>query len=109
MAIDEELRQEVREHLAGMRDIEEKPMVGGMGFMWRGNLLCGVMGQDLLVRVAEADYDRFIGEEGASPMVMGGRTGKRWIRVSRSIGSRRPAMEEWIDRAREYVGTLPPK
>jgi TfoX/Sxy family transcriptional regulator of competence genes len=109
MAVDEELRQEVREHLGGMRDIEEKPMVGGTGFMWRGNLLCGVMGQDLLVRVAEDDYDRFVGEEGASPMVMGGRTGKRWILVSRSIISRQPAMRVWIDRAKEFVGSLPPK
>jgi TfoX/Sxy family transcriptional regulator of competence genes len=109
VALDEELRQEVREHLGAMRDIEEKPMVGGTGFMWRGNLLCGVMGRDLLVRVAEDDYDRFVGEEGARPMVMGGRTGKRWILVPGSIVSRQPAMKVWIDRAMEFVGSLPPK
>jgi hypothetical protein len=68
-----------------------------------------VMGRDLLVRVAEADYDRLIGEDGARPMVMGGRTSKRWIRVSRSVVSRRPAMKEWIDRARDFADTLPPK
>jgi len=107
MAIDEDLRQRVREHLRPMSDIEEKPMVGGTGFMWRGNLLCGVMGEDLLVRIAGDDYDTFIGDEGARPMVMAGKSGKRWILVHKSIVSRKPAMQIWIDRAREFVGTLP--
>ncbi len=43
MAIDAELREKVRTHLKGTRGIAEKPMVGGTGFTWRGNLLCGVI------------------------------------------------------------------
>jgi TfoX/Sxy family transcriptional regulator of competence genes len=109
MAIDEELRQRVRSRLSGMSSIEEKPMIGGIGFMWRGNLLCGVMGDDLLVRVAENDYGTFIGEDGARPMVMAGRTAKSWILVHKSIVSREAVMQEWLDRATDFVGSLPAK
>jgi TfoX/Sxy family transcriptional regulator of competence genes len=109
VAVDEELRQKVREHLGGMGDIEEKPMVGGTGFMWRGNLLCGVTGQDLLVRIAKKDYDTFITDEGARPMVMAGKSGKSWILVNRSIVSSEPVMDRWLDRAKDFVGSLPAK
>lgn len=34
MATDEELLAKVREHLKGMRGIKEKPMIGGVSFMW---------------------------------------------------------------------------
>ena len=106
---DEDLVEWVREHLKGMRGIKEKPMIGGISFMWRGNLLCGVMGTDLLVRIAKADYDRFIVDKGAKPMVMAGQTGKSWILVDKAVVSRKPAMKKWIDRAVQFVGTLPAK
>jgi TfoX/Sxy family transcriptional regulator of competence genes len=109
MPVDEDLRAKVRQRLNGMRDIEEKRMFGGICFMWRGNLLCGVMGQDLLVRIAKDDYDRFIADEGARPMVMGGRSGRSWILVPKSVVSSVAVMDRWLDRAREFVGSLPPK
>ncbi len=109
MPTDEELLAKVREHLKGMRGIKEKPMIGGVSFMWRGNLLCGVMGNDLLVRIAKADYDRFIGDKGAKPMVIAGQTGKSWILVDKSVASRKPVMKRWIDRAIEFVDSLPAK
>ena len=109
MATDEDLLEKLREHLKGMRGIEEKPMFGGVSFNWRGNLLCGVKGSDLLVRIAKDDYDRFIGDKGAKPMVMAGKSGKSWILVDKSGVSRKSAMKKWIDRAIEFVGSLPAK
>lgn len=109
MAVDQELTAKVRAHLSSMRNIEEKHIVGGTGFTWRGNLLCGVMADDLLVRIAKNDHDTFIGDQGAKPMVMGGKSAKGWILVHKSIVSRQPMMKKWIDRAIEYVGSLPAK
>jgi TfoX/Sxy family transcriptional regulator of competence genes len=107
MAIDEDLRRQVRQHLSEMSDIEEKPMVGGTGFMWRGNLLCGIMADSLLIHIAQADFKALVAEPGARAMVMGGRTARRWILVDKSIVSDTPAMRTWIDRAAAFVGTLP--
>jgi len=112
MPIDEALRGRIRAHLVELdelHEIAEKPMVGGICFMLRGNLLCGVMGDDLLVRIAKTDYDRFITEPGARPMVMGGRSGRSWVLVGGAIVSRRAELARWIDRAIEFVSTLPPK
>ncbi|HXM58559.1 MAG TPA: TfoX/Sxy family protein [Candidatus Dormibacteraeota bacterium] len=110
MAYDEELRRRVRDELGGgTAGIEEKPVVGGIGFMWRGHLLCGVMGDALLVSTARDDYEALLGEPGARPMVMGGRTSRRWLLVDGATVAGAPALRTWIDRARAYVGSLPPK
>ncbi len=46
MAADPKLVQALREAAreAGAEGLEEKRMFGGMCFMWRGHLLCGVQG-----------------------------------------------------------------
>ncbi len=109
MAIDEELLEKLRAHLSGTRGFTEKPIVGGIGFTWRGNLVCGVMGNELLVRIDKNDYDAYIGDRGAHPMVMAGKSGKTYILIPKSIVSRRPEMKKWVDRAMKFVGSLPEK
>jgi hypothetical protein len=84
-------------------------MFGGAGFMWRGNLLCGVMGDDLLVRVSKEDGGSFLGEDAARPMVMGGRTSQGWILVPVSTKRRDSLLTKWVGRSVAYVATLPPK
>jgi TfoX/Sxy family transcriptional regulator of competence genes len=109
VAIDEELLEKLRAHLKGRRGIVEKAIVGGTGFTWRGNLLCGVMGNELLVRIDKTDYDAFIRDKGAHPMVMAGKSGKTYILIPKSIVSRKPEMRKWVDRAMKFVGSLPAK
>src|SRR6476469_7380000 len=109
MAMDEGLRDDLRTHLAGVDGLVEKKMFGGVGFMWRGNLLCGVMGDDLLVRVAKQDGEYFVGEDGAHPMVMGGRSSKGWILVPMPPTDRPALLTKWVARASAHVETLPAK
>jgi TfoX/Sxy family transcriptional regulator of competence genes len=115
MAIDEGLRSDLRAHLAGVDGVDdidgvvEKSMFGGVGFMWRGNLLCGVMGAELLVRVAKEESEACVGEDGAHVMVMGSRTARGWIVVPMPAADRPALLRRWVGRAREYVATLPAK
>jgi TfoX/Sxy family transcriptional regulator of competence genes len=109
VAADEQLRAKVRANLTRLSDVEEKQIVGGIGFTWRGNLLCGVMAGALLVRVARNDFDKFVGEQGARPMVMGGKPSKGWILVDDSVVRRAPSLRKWLDRAIDCVATLPAK
>jgi hypothetical protein len=109
MAFDEALRARLRAHLGAMDGIVEKSMVGGIGFMLRGNLLCGVMGPDLLVRLASRDFERYLGEDGAGPMVMGGRSSRSWMLVPGTSVAGEPEMAKWIGRATEFVARMPAK
>ena len=52
--------------------------------------------------------DEAVAEPGVRPFEMGGRTMRGWVLVA---GERLSddELERWIDRARGYVATLPPK
>lgn len=84
-------------------------MSGGIQFTWKGRMLCGVMGDDLLLRINRRDYDSFITEGGAKPMVMAGQTSKGWILVQSSSVTEPTALTKWVDRALAFVSTLPEK
>ena len=50
MVFDKGLAQRVREAMSGLSDIEEKKMFSGITFKYRGNMCCGVVGEEIIVR-----------------------------------------------------------
>ena len=57
MAYDEGVAQRLREALSEEDDGVERKMCGGIAFMHRGNMCCGVVGDELMVRVGAEAYD----------------------------------------------------
>ena len=102
-------------HLEG--ELVEKQIGGGTGFLWNGNLVCGVAGDDLLVRLGKEGgaYVRLAKAEAASfddaklavrRMIMGGRESKTWFLVSGGeVRTKRP-LRMWIERAVAFAATL---
>ena len=98
-------------------EVVEKGIVGGTGFLWNGNLVCGVAGDDLLVRLGKEGgaYVRLAKAEAASfdgaklsvrRMIMGGRESKTWFLVSGDeVRTKRP-LRMWIERAVAFAATL---
>ena len=109
MPVDAELQARVREYLRGTDGIAETRMTGGAGFTLHGNLLCGVMGDELLVRIGKADFDRVISEGIAHPMTMAGRSSRSWLLVPKGAVAEPAGLARWIDRAQTFVATLPAK
>ena len=62
MAYDEGLATRVRELLGYQPGLVEKQMFGGLAFLLRGNMACGVRGDDLIVRVAADDAETALDE-----------------------------------------------
>ena len=57
MAYDEKLTDQVRDVLAHRNELTEKKMFGGLPFMLSGNMCCGVLKDDLVVRVGPDSYE----------------------------------------------------
>ena len=51
MAYNEELAARIRISIEGRPGVTERKMFGGMAFMIYGNMCCGVINDDLMVRV----------------------------------------------------------
>ena len=64
MAYDEQLAERVRELLALREGLVERKMFGGIAWMLDGNLACGVIGDELIVRVGPEESERALAEPG---------------------------------------------
>ena len=58
MAYSEELAARIRDVVGGRDGITERRMFGGIAWMVSGNMVCGTLGEDLMVRLDPDDAER---------------------------------------------------
>jgi TfoX/Sxy family transcriptional regulator of competence genes len=109
MAFDEEVAARVRKALAGTRDVVEKRMFGGVAFMVRGNMCCGVIGDRLMLRVGPKGYETALSRPHAKAMDFTGRPMKGMVYVEPAGFASPRDLKKWIDRAMEFSFSLPAK
>ena len=109
MPYDQELAERVREAFRGRRGVEEKRMFGGLAFMFRGHMCCGVVGGDLMVRVGPKEYENALREPNARPMDFTGRPLTGFVYVSPQGHARRPSLQKWVQRSVRFAESLPRK
>ena len=109
MAYDLKLAARIRTALAGRKDVVEKEMFGGIAFMVRGHMSCGVVGSNLMVRVDTADHEALVREPGARPMDFTGRPMPGFLYVEGLGTATTAALRRWVDRATAHAEAKPKK
>jgi TfoX-like protein len=109
MAYDEGLATRIREVLGDQPGLDEKQMFGGLAFLLRGHMACGVRGDDLIVRVAAEEADAALGEPGTRPFDLTGRPMRGWLLVNADGHAEDDDLRRWVDRGIAYANSLPPK
>jgi len=90
-------------------DVTEKKMFGGVAFMVRGHMSCGVTKDSLMVRVGKEAYESALTFKGAREMDFTGRPMRGFVHVSQEGFATRKALEAWVERSLAFVTSLPPK
>ena len=109
MPYDESLAERIREALARRRGIADKKMFGGVGFLLNGNMLVGVWKDSLIVRLDPDEYNDALAEEHVRVFDITGRPMRGWVMVDADGLEDGTQLKSWIDRAMNYVKTLPAK
>ena len=110
MAYDEHLANRIRELLSTERGVQEKAMFGGLAFLISGNMAVAVSRQGgLMVLVPPADTEDWLSRAHVSPMVMGGRQTRGWIRVADDGVKTKRQLQSWVSRGVAHAHSLPPK
>jgi TfoX/Sxy family transcriptional regulator of competence genes len=109
VAYDEKLAERIRDVLGGRRGVTERKMFGGIAFMLHGNMICGIVRDDLMVRVGPDAYDAALREKHTRPMDFNGRPMRGMVYVVPAGIGRRPSLVRWVERGAAYAGTLPKK
>lgn len=107
MSYNESLAKKVRALLAGSDGLTEKEMFGGLAFMLNGNMACGVVGEELMVRVGPDNYHEALAERYTRPMDFTGRPLKGMVYVEEDAVA--ADLDNWVNRGAEFAGSLPPK
>jgi len=107
MPYDEKLAERVGKALGRVRGgVEPKKMFGGVAFMVRGKMVCGVANDELMLRVGVDRYEAALKKPGARPMDFTGRPLKGYVYVSPRALKTPKALKGWVDLALENLKEL---
>jgi len=109
MTFDETLAARIRQRLARRKNIAEKKMFGGVGFLLNGNMLVGVWKDSLIGRLGDEQGEEALLEPHVRAFDITGKPMKGWVLVGPAGVEGDDQLSGWIRRAAKYVGKLPVK
>ena len=110
MAYDETLAARLRQVLPAREGLVERRMFGGVAWLVHGNMACGVMGDDVVVRLdpedvaaaLEGPHTRPFGRAGSRPM-------KGFVSVDAEGVAEDAELARWVDAGVGFAASLKPK
>ena len=109
MSYDADLYDRISTLLKSAKGIKPKKMFGGICFMHRGNMLCGIDKSRLMVRVGPDQYDAVLKMKHAKVMDITGKPMKGFIFVSEDGYKTDEKLNEWLALGLNFTATLPQK
>jgi TfoX/Sxy family transcriptional regulator of competence genes len=105
VAYDEQLAARVRHAIGARPDVTERKMFGGLSFLRDGRMCCGIIGQDLIVRVLEAEMAAVMQQRHVRPMDFTGRPLRGFVYVAPTGCSTPAALKAWIGRGLRFAAS----
>jgi hypothetical protein len=84
-------------------------MFGGIAFMVRGHMCCGVAGNDLMARIGTGEYEAMLKKPHVREMDFTGKPLRGFIYVDQAGLKTERQLRYWVTKSLEFVLTLPPK
>jgi TfoX/Sxy family transcriptional regulator of competence genes len=109
MAYDEQLADRVREVISARADVSERKMFGGIAFLFAGNMACGVLGEELIVRLGDEEGEKALAEDGVRPFDFTGKPMRGIVYVSAELTGDDQGLAGWVDAGADFAASLPPK
>ena len=109
MAYSEDVARRLRDMYASRTHVTERKMFGGLAFMVRGHMSCGIVGNELMVRVGPERHAEALARPHAREMDFTGRSMSGFVYVAPEGFATPAALESWVSLSEEFVKTLPAK
>ncbi len=109
MAYDERLADRIRDVLGPRPGVAERKMFGGLAFMLDGHMCCGIVGDELMVRVGPDAHAEALKRAHAREMDFTGRPSKGMVFVGAEGCRTQRSLAAWVNRGVDFAASLPPK
>lgn len=107
MAYDQHLAHRIRAILGARKDVTERKMFGGLAFLVGGHMCCGIIGNDLMVRVGKEAFDKEVRAPHARPMDFTGKPSTGMVYVAPAGVKTARALRAWVEKGVRLVSMLP--
>lgn len=84
-------------------------MFGGLAFLVRGHMACGIVGHMLMVRTGPEAYSRALTQPHTREMDFTGRALTGFVYVVPEGLERDEVLGEWVRQGADFAASLPPK
>ncbi len=109
MAYDEVLAERVRDLLAPREGLSERRMFGGLALMINRNMACGIIGDELMVRLDHGDAERALADRHVRAMDFTGKPVRGMIYVEAAGIAADGDLASWVEAGADHAASLPPK
>lgn len=109
MAYDAALADRIRAALAEESGLSERKMFGGLCFMRNGHMFAGIVGDELMARLGEAEALRALAQAHVRPMDFTGKPMKGYVYVDAAGVADAADLARWLRLGLAFTATLPPK
>jgi TfoX/Sxy family transcriptional regulator of competence genes len=109
MAYNENLAERIRRQLADRTDVVERKMFGGLAFIVKGHMCCGVVGDELMVRVGPEAYEAALKEKHTREMDFTGKPLRGMVYVAAPGLASSKQLGKWVERGLQFALTLSEK
>lgn len=106
MVYNEETANRMRKLIRRHKGITEKKMFGGLSFLLNGKMCCGLIKDDLVIRINPDEQDSILKKRDVRPMDFTGRLMKGFIYVNPSGYKTDKILYGWIKTGMNYVNTF---
>ena len=108
MAYDEQLADRIRQTMLAEPGLSERKMFGGLAFMLDGHMCCGIVGNDLMLRLGKDDAAQALEQPHVRPMDFTGRPMSGMVYIEPG-GLDDDALNHWLNQAAAFARAFPPK
>jgi TfoX/Sxy family transcriptional regulator of competence genes len=103
---DRDLADRIRKALIGQRGVTEKEMFGGIAFLLRGKMFCGIAGDALMARVGPERYEQALAKPHVREMDFTGRPMRGYVFIDTPGLRTQRALAAWVTNCIHFVSTL---
>ena len=109
MPYDQTLASRAGQILSPVTGFSEKKMFGGLCFMIHGNMCCGVLKHELVLRLAPERAEELLSRPHTRPMDFTGRPMKGFVFIETGALGTAGQLRNWVSMALSFAQGLPRK
>ncbi len=102
MAYSEKLANKVREKFVELKKVEEKEMMGGLTFMYKGKMCVGIIKDELMCRIDPSLHEESVEKQGCRTMDFTKRPMKGYIMIDETGMKSKKDFDHWIGLALDF-------